>query len=40
MKIIAFITEPGVVDSILRHLDQNHLSPGRDPPAVAASEPC
>jgi len=39
MKIIAFIIDPGVVDSILRHLDQNHLSPGRDPPAVAASEP-
>ena len=40
MKIIAIITEPGVVDSILRHLDQNHLAPVRDPPAVAASEAC
>jgi hypothetical protein len=39
MKIIAFITEPGVVDSILRHLDQHDLSPGRGPPAVAASQP-
>ncbi|MCP4902398.1 MAG: hypothetical protein GY906_35980 [bacterium] len=40
MKIIAIITEPGVVDSILRHLDQMHLSPGRGPPAVPASESC
>jgi hypothetical protein len=40
MKIIAFIIEPGVVDSILRHLDQNRLSPGRGPPVVAASERC
>ena len=39
MKIIAVITEPGVVGTILRHLDQNHLSPGRGPPAVAASKP-
>jgi len=40
MKIIAVITEPCVVDSILRHLDQNQLAPGRGPPAVAASEAC
>jgi hypothetical protein len=40
MNIIAFITEPGVVNSILRHIDQHHLSPGRSPPAAAASEPC
>lgn len=40
MKIISIIAVPGVVDSILRHLDQKHLSPGRDPPAVAASEAC
>ena len=39
MKIIAVITVPGVVGTILRHLDQNHLSPGRGPPAVAASKP-
>ena len=38
MKIIAVITEPPVVDTILRHLDQKHLTPGRGPPAVAASE--
>ena len=38
MKIIAVITEPAVVDGILRLLDQNHLPPGRGPPAVAASE--
>jgi len=40
MKIIAVITEPAVVDCILRHLDQNHLSACRGPPAVAASEAC
>jgi len=39
MKIIAVITEPSVVDGILRLLHQHHLSPGRDPPTVAAAEP-
>ena len=32
MKIIAVIIEPGVVDSILRHLDQHDATPGRGPP--------
>jgi len=33
MKIIAVITEPGVVDSILRHLERHGATPARDPPS-------
>lgn len=39
MKVISFITEAGVVDSILRHLDERGRSTGRDPPKEDASAP-
>jgi len=39
MKIISFITEAGVVDNILRHLDERGRSPGRGPPQDHAPEP-
>ncbi len=37
MKVIAVIIETSVVDTILRHLDQNGVSHGRDPPAAGPS---
>jgi hypothetical protein len=33
MKIIAFIIDPTVVDSILRHLERHGATPARDPPS-------
>ena len=39
MKIISFITEAGVVDDILRHLDERGRSPGRGPPEDHAPDP-
>jgi len=39
MKVISIITEPGVVDSILRHLHQHDAPTGRDPPTAAPPEP-
>jgi hypothetical protein len=37
MRVIAFITEPKVVDKILRHL-QTRATAGRDPPPRAGAE--
>ena len=37
MRIIAFITEPKVIDKILRHL-QTRAAAGRDPPPRADTE--
>jgi hypothetical protein len=39
MKMIAFITEPAVVDSILLHLKRHGATPARDPPSKAGTEP-
>jgi len=39
MKMIAFITEPAVVDSILLHLKRHGATPARDPPSKARTEP-
>jgi len=39
MKIISFITEAGVVDDILRHLNEHGRPPGRGPPEDHAPEP-
>jgi hypothetical protein len=33
MKVIAFITEHGVIDSILRHLDRKDRQGARTPPS-------
>ena len=36
MRIISFILDPIVIDSILSHLAKNGIEPGRGPPAMAA----
>jgi len=38
-RFVGIITEPGVVDSILRCLDQRDGKPGRDPPTAARPSP-
>ena len=36
MRIISFILDPAVIDSILTHLAKNGIEPGRGPPGIAA----